>query len=199
MSSKIRCLSVGMLETNCYIVDATGFLGVIDPGDNADRILSSLEKEPTHIILTHSHFDHIGALRELLEKFPKAKFAVGEKESLDPEYLGSFFYKKVYEKYLYGIRKPDILLNDGDRIGPFEVLHTPGHTEGSICLYDKAEGILIAGDTLFRHSYGRTDLGGSDEQMVESLKRLLALNPDTRVYPGHGEFTTIDEENEYFF
>ncbi|MBO6000488.1 MAG: MBL fold metallo-hydrolase [Spirochaetales bacterium] len=208
MSSKIRCISVGLLSTNCYIASSDdGFLAVIDPGDNAERILSALEKEPTHIILTHCHFDHIGALKELLERFPEAKLAVGEKENTDPDaiaktaigILGSFFYKRGYDQLLSGLRKPDILLKDGDNIGPFEVLHTPGHTSGSICLYDKAGKNLISGDTLFRHSYGRTDLGGSDEQMEESLNRLLSLDPDTKVFPGHGEFSTIGEERSFFF
>lgn len=208
MSSKIRCISVGLLSTNCYIASSDdGFLAVIDPGDNAERILSALEKEPTHIILTHCHFDHIGALKELLERFPEAKLAIGEKENTDPDaiaktaigILGSFFYKRGYDQLLSGLRKPDILLKDGDTIGPFEVLHTPGHTSGSICLYDKADRNLISGDTLFRHSYGRTDLGGSDEQMEESLRRLLSMDPDTKVFPGHGEFSTIGEERSFFF
>ena len=208
MSSKIRCISVGLLSTNCYIASSDDtFLAVIDPGDNAERILSALEKEPTHIILTHCHFDHIGALKELLERFPQAKLAVGEKENTDPDaiaktaigILGSFFYKRGYDQLLSGLRKPDILLKDGNKIGPFEVLHTPGHTSGSICLYDKTDKTLISGDTLFRHSYGRTDLGGSEEQMEESLNRLLSLDPDTKVYPGHGEFTTIGEERSFFF
>ena len=208
MSSKIRCISVGLLSTNCYIASSDdNFLAVIDPGDNAERILSALEKEPTHIILTHCHFDHIGALKELLERFPLPKLAVGEKENTDPDaiaktaigILGSFFYKRGYDQLLSGLRKPDILLKDGNKIGPFEVLHTPGHTSGSICLYDKADKNLISGDTLFRHSYGRTDLGGSEEQMEESLNRLLSLDSDTKVYPGHGEFTTIGEERSFFF
>lgn len=210
MSSRVRCIGVGLLQTNCYIAssdDGTGFLAVIDPGDNAAGILSALDKDPTHIILTHCHFDHIGALKELLERFPEAKLAVGEKEDTDPDtiaktaigILGSFFYKRGYDQLLSGMRKPDILLKDGDEIGPFEVLHTPGHTSGSICLYDRSEGILFSGDTLFRHSYGRTDLGGSDAQMEESLRRLLSLDPDTKVYPGHGEFTTIGEERAFFF
>ena len=211
MSSKVHCVSVGLLQTNCYIVDSTDsdgkpFLAVIDPGDNPDRIISALEGEPTHIILTHSHFDHIGALKEMLSRFPDAKLAVGEKEDLDPEQiagiatgvLGSFFFRRGYDQLLSGIRKPDILLKDGDHIGPFEVLHTPGHTDGSICLYDKASKVLISGDTLFFHSYGRTDLGGSEIQMESSLRRILSLDPDTTVYPGHGEFTTIGGERDFF-
>ena len=154
MSSKVHCVGVGLLQTNCYIVDSTDsdgkpFLAVIDPGDSPDRIVSALKGEPTHIILTHSHFDHIGALKELLSRFPEAKLAVGEKENLDPEYiariatgvLGSFFFSRGYDQLLSEIRRPDILLKDGDSLGPFEVLHTPGHTDGSICLYDKASRI----------------------------------------------------------
>ena len=211
MSSKVHCVGVGLLQTNCYIVDSTDsdgkpFLAVIDPGDSPDRIVSALKGEPTHIILTHSHFDHIGALKELLSRFPEAKLAVGEKENLDPEYiakiatgvLGSFFFSRGFDRRIEGIRKADILLKDGDLIGPFRTLHTPGHTEGSICLYDRTSAVLFSGDTLFLHSYGRTDLGGSDEDMEKSLKRILSLDADTKVYPGHGEPTTIGDERAYF-
>ena len=211
MSSKVRCISVGLLQTNCYIVDSTGddgsrFLAVIDPGDMADRIISALEADPTHIILTHCHFDHIGALKELLERYPMAQLAIGADEKLDPKHiadiatgvLGSFFFSRGFDRRIEGIRKADILLKDGDLIGPFRTLHTPGHTEGSICLYDRTSAVLFSGDTLFLHSYGRTDLGGSDEDMEKSLKRILSLDADTKVYPGHGEPTTIGDERAYF-
>lgn len=212
MSSKIQRVCVGLMQTNCYIVDSNDidgkrFLAVIDPGDSFSQIKASLESEPTHIILTHSHFDHVGALGQLLEAYPNAKLAVGEYESMDiaqiaqvaQNLLGSFYYTRGYDEKYAKIREADIRLKEGDRIGPFTVLHTPGHTQGSICLYSKEDGILISGDTLFRHSCGRTDLGGSDAAMRTSLARLLSLDENTIVYPGHGEETVIGEERDCFF
>ncbi|MBQ2527414.1 MAG: MBL fold metallo-hydrolase, partial [Spirochaetales bacterium] len=98
----------------------------------------------------------------------------------------------------FKVPAPDVLLKDNDRIGPFRVLHTPGHTGGSICLYSQEDKVLFSGDTLFRHSYGRTDLGGSEEQIMKSLRRLLSLPEDTTVYPGHDEPTIISDEQRYF-
>ncbi len=208
MSSKIKCVTVGYLQTNCYIVENTdkGFLAVIDPGDNVSRIEACLESEPTHIILTHCHFDHIGALMELRRNHPSAIVAVGKDENMDPEHiariaqgaLGSFFFKRDIAPKIQGIGKADVLLDEGDMIGPFQVLHTPGHTYGSICLLDNEDKILISGDTLFMHSYGRTDLGGNDADMRSSLIRLLGLDGEIKVFPGHGEDTTIAEEKSFF-
>jgi glyoxylase-like metal-dependent hydrolase (beta-lactamase superfamily II) len=90
---------------------------------------------------------------------------------------------------------PDRLLEEGEKIGPFTVLHLPGHTRGSAVFYDRAEDVLFSGDTLFRGDYGRTDLpGGNDGQIRESLKRLLAMESAVKVYPGHGPVTAIGEE-----
>ncbi len=212
MSSKVQCLCVGLLQTNCYIFDSTGddgqrFLAVIDPGDSFSRIEAALDAQPTHIILTHSHFDHIGALRQMLERYPDAKLAVGAEESMDTteiasvaqNLLGQFFFSRGYDKKYSCIRDADLKLKDGDRIGPFEVLHTPGHTKGSICLYSQKDAVLFSGDTLFRHSYGRTDLGGSEDAMRTSLARILSLPKSTKVLPGHGEETLIGDERDYFF
>ena len=212
MSSKIQRVCVGLMQTNCYIVDSTdsdgkAFLAVIDPGDSFLRIQGALDCEPTHIILTHSHFDHVGALGQLLEAYPNAKLAVGAQESMEisqiaqvaQNLLGPFYFSRGYDEKFSKIRDADIRLNDGDRIGPFTVLHTPGHTQGSICLYSPDDGILISGDTLFRHSCGRTDIGGSAEAMRTSLARLLSLNANTKVYPGHGEETVIGQERDCFF
>ena len=205
---EIECLRVGLISTNCYLVRQTdsGFLAVIDPGDDADFILSSLDGEPSHIILTHSHFDHVGALWTLHEKFPSAVIAAGSEEDFSQENIvriakgtmGFYYSDTGLAKCGSKVPLPTLLLKDGDRIGPFEVLHTPGHTQGSICLYSRENKVLISGDTLFRHSYGRTDLGGSETQIMKSLRRLLQLDGDTTVYPGHDEPTLISDEKEYF-
>ena len=208
---KVRCVKVGPIQTNCYIVedDEQGkkpFCAVIDPGDDAQFITGLLDREPSHIIITHCHFDHVGALKALKRLFPDAVIAVGEHENHDPEHiaeiavsaLGSFFYRYGMSDSFNGFPEPDVLLKDGDEIGPFTVLHTPGHTSGSICLYSEKDKVLFSGDTLFRHSYGRTDLGGDENQIMQSLKRLLRLDPETTVYPGHEESTLISDERSYF-
>ena len=206
----VRCMRVGLIQTNCYIVeDLTGdkpFSAVIDPGDDAQFIAGALDRSPTHIILTHFHFDHIGALRALHALFPDAEIAAGDHENTDPEHiegiarraLGSFFDRSGLNQAISGLPVPTVLLKDGDTIGPFTVMHTPGHTDGSICLYSEKDRILFSGDTLFRHSYGRTDLGGSEAQIMQSLRRLLHLDPQTTVYPGHDEPTTVGDEKSYF-
>ena len=205
---EIECLRVGLISTNCYLVRQTdsSFSAIIDPGDDADFILSSLDGEPSHIILTHSHFDHVGALWTLHEKFPSAVIAAGSEEDFSQESivriaqnsLGFYYYSTGLAKCGSKVPLPDLLLKDGDRIGPFEVLHTPGHTQGSICLYSRENKVLFSGDTLFRHSYGRTDLGGSETQIMKSLRRLLQLDGETTVYPGHEEPTLISDEKDYF-
>ena len=208
---EIECLKVGFIQTNCYLVKATcdsgnPFLAVIDPGDDPDLIESSLKWEPTHIILTHSHFDHVGALSALHEKHPSTVIAAGSRENFNQNTIvqvarntmGIYYYATGLAKCGSMVPHPDLLLEDGDGIGPFTVLHTPGHTGGSICLYSREHKVLFSGDTLFRHSYGRTDLGGSEEQIMKSLRRLLSLDGDTTVYPGHEESTIISDEKAYF-
>ncbi|MBR2282260.1 MAG: MBL fold metallo-hydrolase [Spirochaetales bacterium] len=203
-----RSVSVGMLETNCYIVDCDDLVLVIDPGDDVDRIIDALDgRTPTHIVLTHSHSDHVGAAKALHDRYPSSKVACGDKENMDPEHiaeearyvLGSSFSQSPLARKGWTMPDIDMLLSDGSELGPFVVMHTPGHSSGSICLYAANPGVLYSGDTLFRHSYGRTDIGGSDSQMFLSLIRLMKkLPPDTVVYPGHGDSTTIGSEKAYF-
>lgn len=182
---------MGPLQTNCYIVeDETPngrFCAVVDPGDDPKTIGENLPRSLTHIILTHAHFDHVGALEAVHKAHPTALFAVGEHEPLDSVYT-------FYSHPNLVIPPVDILLEEGARIGPFTVIHTPGHTKGSICLYSKKDGLLLSGDTLFCGGYGRTDLGGSMTDMQASLARLAELPPKTKVLPGHGAPTTIGRE-----
>ena len=205
---EIKCLKVGLIQTNCYLVRQSDspFLAVIDPGDYASSIIDLLSLHPTHIILTHSHFDHVGALWTLHEKYPSAVIAGGAEEDFSSQTIVSVakstmgYYYHGTDLYKCGGKMPaiDLLLKDGDKIGPFTVLHTPGHTKGSICLYSREDKVLFSGDTLFRHSYGRTDLGGSEAQIMKSLRRLLQLDGDTTVYPGHDEPTLISDEKSFF-
>lgn len=182
---------MGPLQTNCYIVeDETPngrFCAVVDPGDDPKTIGENLPRSLTHIILTHAHFDHVGALDAVHKAHPAALFAVGEHEPLDSVYT-------FYSHPNLVIPPIDVRLVDGSTIGPFKVIHTPGHTKGSICLYSKKDGLLLSGDTLFCGGYGRTDLGGSMLDMQTSLTRLAELPPETKVLPGHGDPTTIGRE-----
>ncbi len=197
-----------MLQTNCYIVDCEPYIFVIDPGDDVDSIVDALDGRcPTHIVLTHSHSDHVGAAKALHDRFPSSKVACGDRENMDPGHiredasyvLGPSFDLSPLNSPAWELPEIDIRLADNDSLGPFRVLHTPGHTEGSICLYAESEAMLFSGDTLFQHGYGRTDIGGSDSQMFLSLIRLMKkLPPETRVYPGHGDSTTIGSEKAFF-
>lgn len=190
---------VGQLDVNCYVAydEGASEAAVIDPGDEFERIADLLDRQgitPKYTFLTHAHYDHICAAGELKYKY------------------GAVIIMHEEEKETYSMTKtlclswgfteddfpdPDMLVTEGNKIvfggNAFEVLHTPGHTPGSICLYRK--GTLFTGDTLFRRSAGRTDLpGGNAEKLECSLKRLMSLPPDTRVCCGHGEETTIGEE-----
>lgn len=188
---RTKRISVGPLQTNCYIVEdetTNGrFCAVVDPGDDPKTIEENLPRNLTHIILTHAHFDHVGALEAVHKAHPAALFAVGEHEPLDSVYT-------FYSHPNLVIPSVDVRLVDGSTIGPFTVIQTPGHTKGSICLYSAKDQLLLSGDTLFCGGYGRTDLGGSMLDMQTSLTRLAELPPETKVLPGHGDPTTIGRE-----
>ncbi|MDR0487150.1 MAG: MBL fold metallo-hydrolase [Treponema sp.] len=205
----ITRLTVGAIATNCWIypLDDNGTAALIDPGAEADRIISALEKlslVPRFILLTHGHFDHIAALKEVAAAF-RPIIAI---HRLDAEYLGpdsrpvhcrSFAAAAGDSSYIDAFwNEPppaDCLLEEGGTIGPFTVLHLPGHTPGSIALWDREAETLFTGDTLFEGDYGRTDLpGGDEEQIAASLRRLFAMDGNTGVYPGHGQITSIGRE-----
>jgi glyoxylase-like metal-dependent hydrolase (beta-lactamase superfamily II) len=173
---RIKSLKVGSLQTNCYIVE-NGETLVIDPGFEAENILREIGRlKVKAVILTHGHYDHVTSAFEL-----NAPVWIGEKDGAMMVFSTT--------------RKADRLLKDGEKIGDFKVISTPGHTPGGLCLYNEKEKIVFTGDTLFAGDYGRTDLPGSSEtEMVASLKKLLKLPPETVVYPGHGYTTTIGNE-----
>ncbi len=197
-------LPVGMLQCNCSIYgdEQTREAIVVDPGDNVDTILAVLKRhglKVTAIVVTHGHIDHVAGAQALR----RATGAPVYMNAADQEQLDQLDWQASW----LGMPPPervevDSELKDGDRltVGPVEltVLHTPGHTRGSCCLWIPAEQKLIAGDTLFRDSIGRTDLpGGDSRRILASIKeKLLGLPEETRVYPGHGEETTIGREKE---
>jgi glyoxylase-like metal-dependent hydrolase (beta-lactamase superfamily II) len=217
MSEKnIIQLTVGANGTNCWIYKLNKTdAAIIDPGDEAQRIISVLENislVPKYILLTHGHFDHIAAVPELAAAFKTRNPQTCDPQiaihRLDCEYLGDGAYNahSVSMKAAMGdtsfvdalwndMPPPDRLIEEGDVIGPFTVLHLPGHTQGSAAFWDKEGGILFTGDTLFRGDWGRTDLPGGDEDAIfASLRRLLAMDANIKVYPGHGNTTTIGRE-----
>jgi hydroxyacylglutathione hydrolase len=197
-------LPVGPLQCNCSIVgdEATREAMVIDPGDDIEDVLALLRKhnlQVKQIVITHAHIDHVGGAMKL-------KAATGAPILLnenDYELLKMLDSQAAW----VGMRSPgqvsiDQSVKQADTVTAgslsADVLHTPGHTEGSICLYFSAEKKVIAGDTLFAGSIGRTDLpGGSMKKIIQSLHgKLLALPDETVVVPGHGPLTTIGEERE---
>ncbi len=210
----VERLTVGPIGENAYVLAGEGYCVLVDPGADASRILSFLDSrglKPDLIVATHGHLDHSAAIPELLAAWQARGFAVPlAAHAADADYFGekgeetnrSLFAAiralGYFNAYWRALPAPDILLNDGDSlsVGPFRVVHSPGHTRGSICLYDEAAAILVSGDTLFRDGVGRTDGPDSDGVALEaSLSRLLKLPPGTQVFPGHGEGTTIGRES----
>ena len=204
----INQLIVRELQTNCWITTLSGGdCIVVDPGGDDQLILERLNKlrlNPQYIVLTHAHFDHIAALPFLASQFPDAGIAIHPSEAgkIGPHSLESHrrdFNAVGYASYVETLWKPmpeaTILLKEGDTLGPFRIMHLPGHSPGSIALYNAEEKILFSGDTLFRAGVGRTDLQGGDEQLlIQSLQRLFSMDGDINVYPGHGPATTIRRE-----
>ena len=189
---KLHTLALGAYETNCYILWADGSKEciVIDPGYEPERVMGavkSLEKELRAILLTHGHFDHVGGVREIFSQ-TDCDIYLCPADCAMPEQMtaGPLCYTNSYQ--------------DGDILDlaglTLRVLHTPGHTPGSVCLL--CDDSLFAGDTLFAGSCGRTDLpGGSWTELQASLSRLKSLEAEYTVYPGHGEATTLSNEKRY--
>ncbi len=199
---KITKLTVGLLETNCYIIYEDNHAIVIDPGAEGKRITDFLQKKkliPKYIINTHGHLDHIGANRYLKEQYPNTHLAI---HYLDEELL--YAKQEFLSLLLFGTfkpsPKPDILLKENDEIKlentHFKVIHTPGHTKGSISLYNKE--IILTGDTLFCNGVGRYDIPGANKNdLFNSIKeKIFILDSNLIVYPGHGETTTIEKEKK---
>lgn len=199
----IKRIVVGPVETNCYLILLNNELVVVDPGDEYEKIEAEIEKlgkvKHKYILLTHGHFDHVLAVNRLKEKYACLparqgfEVAIGEKD------------KDIADLNLQiGVQVPeikvDITLKDGDTLNfggkKIQIFETPGHTTGSVS-YLIGDN-LFSGDTLFKHTHGRTDLpGGSDISMKKSLEKMLKLDQGTNVHPGHGPETTIQKEKEH--
>ncbi len=195
MISYTDTFPVGAYAVNCSIVRTDSDVFVIDPGSEPETILEALRGQslvPTAILLTHGHFDHIGAVNALQSAFPGLPVYVGKKDvpvlthpmnQCPPDY-------------------PPITPPSGIRVaddGPagVEVIPTPGHTPGGVCYLFRDSGLLFSGDTLFAGSVGRTDFPGGDmATLLQSLRRLTALPDETSVIPGHGPATSIGDEKD---
>ena len=190
---EVKILPVGGLGTNCYLLEDAGRAALIDPGDEAGRILAQVEQDGVqvdYILLTHGHYDHTTAVPELAAALPQAKIYIHQS---DANGAGSRLFplaSQIHDLNFYG---------EGDKLPLGEltinVLHTPGHSPGSVVL--QVEDVLFCGDTLFAGSCGRCDLpGGSFPTILQSLKRLYNLPGNYHVLPGHDTLSTLDRERE---
>lgn len=199
---RIKAYQVGQLGTNCYVMyrESLKKAVIVDPGGDGAYILDmcrELSLAPEAILLTHGHFDHILAVKDIKEAFPEVKIYAGQQEKgllEDPAVnLSSSFGRACTVS-------ADEYAEDGASLSiggiAFQVLFTPGHTSGSVCYLVQPESVLISGDTLFLRSLGRTDFPTGNQSMILSSirERLFALPEDTMVYPGHGGVTTIGHE-----
>ncbi len=205
MGMKIRRIAVGTLEGNCYIVIDEGSREamIIDPGDEPDRIIDIIKEEGVnvrHIVCTHAHFDHVGAIPELKAETGASIVMHQDEKAV---YAASKDMAAAWGFDIDDMPEPDVFVKEGDHITVgglrFEVMHTPGHSPGSICLLGNS--VLFSGDTVFAGSIGRTDFpGGSIELMKRSFKRVIDLRDDIEILSGHGPATTVGrEKRENFF
>lgn len=203
---QIKSISVGQLAANSYLIwdDDSNDAAIIDPGDDGDFLsekIQELNLNLRYILLTHAHFDHVlGILPLKLNYNPIIKL---HKEDL-------FLYKQANKSSRHWVGEegdplpsPDVFMEAGEliKIGEVElkVIETPGHTPGSIILYNKKKKVLFTGDTLFKSGVGRTDFSYSSPTDIEiSLKKIFSLPGDTTIYPGHGETSTLAVENLNF-
>lgn len=206
---KIARFGFYMFGINTYVVydPEVKEAAVIDPGMSRKEEFDALEKfidreglKVTHLINTHLHIDHA-----IADNWVKAKYGVPVEAHADDAMLGE---RMKMQAEMFGLRADDIAveidskLKEGDVIkigrGELKVIHVPGHSPGSVCLYDKEDGFVIVGDALFKGSIGRTDLmGGNHRQLIEAIKnKLLTLPEETAVFSGHGDATTIGRERD---
>jgi len=194
---KIEKVVVGPLQTNCYLLWNKSQTIIIDPGAEPEKIFSLIASPVSLIIATHGHPDHVGAVWAIKHEFPEAKFLIHQEDL------------PVLRKTVKEPPKPDGFLEEGKleivprsgiplcgRNWKLEILHTPGHSPGGICLLGK--NCLFTGDTLFAQGIGRTDYPlGDKQEMIQSLKKLAKLPKNLTIYPGHGLATSLGQSLEW--
>lgn len=195
----IQCLTVGFMQENCYIIYADKHAIMIDPGEGARDIKSFIKKQHLKvdaILLTHGHFDHIGAVDEIADAYHCPVYASSQAiEMTQNPYtnLSDQFAGFTVKTPITPV--PDHLDINGTKI---QVIATPGHTDGDVCYYIEREKALFTGDTLFKESAGRTDFPtGSVHELMQSMRVLAHLSFDAYVYPGHGESSTLAFEKAH--
>jgi len=195
-------IPVGMLESNCYILDDGGALALIDCGIFTRSVREAIAKQGgdlRYILLTHGHFDHIQGVASAKEAYPAAQICIGK---ADAAYLtGEMDAMPGRVSVHKSPVTPDRLLKDGDTLplggSSLRVIETPGHTQGGVCFFAEAERLLFTGDTLFFEEVGRADLPGGDWPVLcASIQRLYALSGDCTVLPGHYQGSTLEHERK---
>jgi len=193
-------IPVGMLESNCYILNDNGALALVDCGIFTRRVREAIAEQGgdlRYILLTHGHFDHIQGVASAKAAYPRAKVCIGE---ADAAYLtGEMDSLPGRPSFHKSPVTPDRLLADGDMIALGDsvlwVIATPGHTPGGVCFYAEEERLLFTGDTLFFEEVGRADLPGGDwDTLQASVRRLYAIEGDCAVLPGHYQASALEHE-----
>ena len=178
---EIKKIEVGLLEENCYLIKKENKGLIIDPGDDIDKIISMIgDTRILGILITHAHFDHIGALDDLIKIYDV------------PIYYHNINNELNYDK-LINIEEQEYIIEDFD----FIVIYTPGHRNDSVTYYFKKEKIMFTGDFLFKSTIGRTDLEyGNSDEMLNSISLIKDYSDDISIFPGHGVKTNLKEEKE---